>query len=202
MIKYIKDRFLLFKFKKQDKDTDEEIALLMELWELLKKKEITKYDKLLNSCLYFSLINRDIYYLCEYFYFEKNKNRKNLFGRILSMTIIEFLEDINFLLGKELADELKKYKLDELLKDIRMLNKYYSQLKRTFNNEFRLLRNEASAHHSRDANILYKLHRNLGIENLTAIGYEIGKLGNRFVNISNNILEQVFDVNHKEKKVL
>ncbi len=187
MRKFIQDIVRLRRLKKIDIERSTEIELIEELWVNLEKKKISKYDGLLNTCLYIALTNRDIYYLAEYHYFQKNKTRKNFFGRFLSMSIIEFLDDINHLLGKQLREELEKNNLNRFIKDINGLNKNYSSIKKEYKTKLKEIRNNASAHKNKDAKYLVNFHRDLSLDNLTEIGYNMGKLENQFVKITNQI---------------
>ena len=191
MRRFILDRFYLFKFKKTDKQRGNIILLILKLWDNLSKKGISKYDKLLNVCLYSSLTNRDIYYLAEYYYFQKNTSRKNFFGRFLCMSIIEFLEDINIMLGKELLVELENNDMMVFLEPVKKLNKAYADLKKKYNKELKIIRNNASAHKNRDAKYLINFHLALSINNLTEIGYNIGKLESHFDFITNLIITEM-----------
>lgn len=104
------------------------------------------------------------------------------------MSIVEFLEDFNYLLGKDLLDELNKNNMTLFVEHIKKLNKAYSDLKKKYNQEFRLIRNNAAAHKNKNARYLAKLHTVLPINNLTEIGYNIGKFEYYFQEITNLIL--------------
>lgn len=184
MTKDQQDKIALKEFKKADKQRSTEIALLEKLWSNLSNKGITKFDKLINLCIYSSLNNRDIYYLAEYYYFEKSKTRKNFYGRLLCMAIIEFLDDINFLLGKELTQELQSNDMLVFVDNVKSLNKSYAALKKQYNTELREIRNNAAAHKNKEAKYLMEFHKNIPIANLTEIGYNIGKLEAHFQNIT------------------
>lgn len=193
MIKFLRDRFMLAKFKKQDLQRTKELELFNELAGLLTEKGITKFDKLLNVCMYSSLVSRDIYYLCEYYYFEKNHSRKNFYGRLLCMTIIEFLENISHLLGKELKEELEKNHMDEFVEDIKQINKLYANIRKDYSAELKEIRNNAAAHKNIDAKYLYKFHIDFPIDNLSEIGYKMGVLESYFIDITTKISELLPD---------
>lgn len=182
---------MLAKFKKQDKFRTQEAILILKLWDQLNEQGITKFDKLLNCSLYMCLVNRDIYYMAEYYYFERNENRKNLFGRILSLTIFEVLDNINHLLGKELMEELKQNQMESYLQSIKLLSKLYSDWKSRFEQDLKLIRNNSAAHKNRDSRLLFKLCNELPINNITEIGYEMGKMENLFNEITNKMFQDL-----------
>ena len=191
MIRYILDRVHLYKFKKADKQRSIEILLIQKLWDNLSKMGNSKYDKLLNVCLYSSLTNRDIYYLAENYYFQKNLTRKNFFGRLLCMSIIEFLDDMNNLLGKNFLTELENNDMEVFINPIKQLNKAYSDLKKNYNKDLREIRNNAAAHKNKDAKYLVKFYTLLPVNNLTEIGYNIGKLEFHFQFITNLVVTEL-----------
>jgi len=175
MKKYFREKLHLIRLHKSDKQKDKEIKTLVTLWENFSKKGDTRFDKLINVCLYSSLVNRDLYYLAEDYYFQKNKNRKNFLGRLFCMTIIEFLDGINYLLGKELTDELEQNNMLNYTPYIKNLNKHYSNIKRKYERDFRTIRNHVAAHRSKDAKLLMEYIDKVPIDKITAIGQEISK---------------------------
>ncbi|MEM9687035.1 MAG: hypothetical protein AAF934_08960, partial [Bacteroidota bacterium] len=78
-----------------------------KIWNDLQKSGINDYDEFYNVCLYSSIVYNDITILFDNYQTVESKTQKNLFGRLLCMTIIEFLDDINELIGKNLRQELK-----------------------------------------------------------------------------------------------
>jgi hypothetical protein len=189
MIKHFRERIHLIRLHKSDALKDKEIELLGNLSQLLHKKGDARFDKLINACLYSALVNRDLYYLAEDFYFQKNKNRKNFVGRLFCMTLIEFLDDINFLLGKELTNELAQNNMLSYTIYITELNKHYSKIKREYGKVFREIRNQVAAHRSKDAQLLLEHINKVPMEQLTKIGQEISKGEIYFNTITNLIIE-------------
>jgi hypothetical protein len=92
------------------------------------------------------------------------------------MTIIEFLDDINRMLGKDLREELIRNHLDEFIDNIKSLNKEYARIKVTYDNIFRLIRNNASAHKNKDAIQLLHAYQQLPSEELSLVTHDIGRL--------------------------
>lgn len=110
-----------------------------------------------NTSVYILLVNRDIFYLYNLYYFEKSPTKQNFYGRLLSMTIYEYLSDVNQLIGKSMIKEIEKNKWDqELIVDLKSILQSYSGLKKSFENELRETRNNAAAHKVKDSRKLYK----------------------------------------------
>lgn len=203
MIRFIKEKIALRKFRKQDEHKTKELKSMFIFWDLLNENKIEKFDKLMNVCAYVSLANRDIYYLAEDFYFQKDRNRKNFIGRLFCMSMIEYLDDIQSLLGHDLLIELKMNGMNHFSDEVKLLSKNYSKLKRDREKDFRKIRNNASAHKNRNARELVEIYESVPVDVLTPIGVEFGKLEHVFINISTKILLEILEqetVNNKEEK--
>lgn len=191
MIKRIREKIHLRRLHKSDDLKDKEIETILKLWDILSKKGDARFDKLLNVCLYSLLVNRDIYYLAEDYYFQKNKNRKNFIGRLFCMTIVEFLDDINVLLGKELSKELEQNNMLHFQPYVRSLNKHYSKIKKKYGKDFREIRNQVAAHRSLDSKLILDYISKVPTFDLTKIGQEISAGYNYFNDLTNLILDHL-----------
>ena len=157
MIKKVIDRINLYRAEVSDKGRDEVLNLLFKLWNLMNDKGKISADNYMNASVYILLVNRDIFYLYNLYYFEKSPSKKNFFGRMLSMTIFEYLLDVNHLIGKSMIQEVEKNKWNpELIVDLKSISKSYSNLKNKFENELRETRNNAAAHKVKDSKKLYE----------------------------------------------
>ena len=94
---------------------DADIQGIHSQWQNLQNAKIYNYDNFFNVCLYSSIVSRDIQLLWKNYSTTSFLNEKNLFGRLLSMSLIEFLDDINYLLGKDLRNELINNNLKEYI---------------------------------------------------------------------------------------
>ena len=138
-----------------DKGRDEINKLLFQLWDILNEKGKTHADKYLNTCIYILHINRDIFFLYSDFYFEKNIAKKNLYGRHLSLTLIEYLSDINELIGRDMIQEIKINNWNSDLElQLKNICKMYSNLKNKFESNLREIRNKSVAHKTKNAKVL------------------------------------------------
>ena len=156
MFRYLRNRINLYKAERSDEGRDEVLDKLFELWNLIKKKKGNKADTYFNASIYILLVNRDIYYLYNLFYFEKKLSKKNFYGRMLSMTIIEYLRDINLIIGRDMIAEIKKNEWDErLIDDLKKICKSYSTLRNKYNEQLTEVRNKSAAHRTKDSQRLY-----------------------------------------------
>ncbi len=161
MITNLINRIKRYRAEKSDRGRDIILDALFKLWDKMKEKGKSSADNYLNTCIYILLVNRDIFYLYNLFFFTKNPSKRNFYGRLLSMTIIEYLKDINELIGKHMIQEIIKNKWDvKLIDELKIISKSYSKLKNDFEKDFIEVRNNASAHKTKDARKLFDLTKN------------------------------------------
>jgi hypothetical protein len=190
MIKYIKERILLRKLRKKDNRISEEIELTKHLLELYNEREEKPYLNLLNTYLYFSIVNRELYYLAELHYFEKNTHRKNFFARLICMTVVELLDDANSMLGKKLLSEMESENLTEFIPDINLLNKKYSELKKEYSSNLRDIRNNAAAHKNKNPLIILEMHKKVTEFDVKNICLKVSMIHSFFMDI---VLSKIFN---------
>lgn len=152
----------------------------------------------MNACIFSSINNRDIQFLSKNYGVSKNENEKNLFGRLLSMTIIEFLGDINNLLGDNLRNELIKNGYQEFIDELKLINKEFSSIKSKHNKELRKIRNNASAHKTKNAMDLIDFTQNFEMKNIISIAVDVMTINNKFTRLSTRIINR----NSEETKKL
>ena len=184
--------------EKSDIYREADLNQMIELWQLYQKNGKSKYDQFMNACIYSSIVGRDIQFLTKNYILAKNKNEKNLFGRLLSMTIIEFLEDINKLLGNKLRKELMKNEMSEYVDELNTINKEFSKVKKENNKPLRRIRNNAAAHKTLDSKALLDFTSKLEINDLTEISNSVSRSNKKFVELSTIIINRFKDESQRE----
>jgi len=168
-----------------------DIEALKDLWQLYQKNGNRSWGNFLNACLFSSIMGRDLELLSKRYILTKDKNEKNLFGRLLSMTIIEYLDDINNLLGNKLRKELIQNKLSDFSEQIKQINKRFSLIKKKNNTELRRIRNNASAHKTKDSLVLLDFTREIEIKELGELASTILKLNTDFTKCTVQIFNKM-----------
>lgn len=195
------------------KDTNEksieirnsDIKNILKVWSNLQKNKINKYDEFYNVCLYSSIVTRDISMLWNDYSLTDNETKKNLYGRLLSMTIIEFLDDINGLLGRNLRIELESNNMSEFISELNDVNKKFSTVKKQNNKELRLIRNNSAAHKSKKAKDLINFTKNIHFENLHKISVEVSEANIQLNKLTTEIIYKInerINIEHLRKKVI
>jgi len=162
-----------------------------KVWDNLQKKEIDKYDEFYNVCLYSSIVYNDISILYDNYHTSNSKTQTNLFGRLLCMTIIEFLDDINPLIGKSLRLELETNNMREFVEELKEIGKEFAAIKRENNSELRMIRNNSAAHKTKKAKDLIDFTKETPFENLNEIVFEISVTNNKLTKLSTRIISKI-----------
>lgn len=130
---------------------EEEINSTRSFFEKMKNHGINRFDNLLNLCLYTTISNSDMILFIEKIRISKRRMEKLLFTRMLAMTVIEYLKDINQLLGFKLIGELNKNDYQEFVPVIKSLNSQFSAVKKKHGTLLTSIRNNISAHKTKDS---------------------------------------------------
>lgn len=182
--------------ERNDLARESDIETVHNLWLNFQKRKIFKYDEFHNVCLYSSIVSRDISILWNKYSLSENNGEKNLFGRLLSMTLIEFLDDINALLGKNLRLELEKNSMEKFVPELNSINKEFSKLKKLHNAELRIIRNNCAAHKTKKAKDLISFTKKQQFDNLYEISTDTSKINIKLIELTTKI---IYSINDEQK---
>lgn len=117
----------------------------------MKNHGIRRFDNLLNLCLYSAVTNIDLIPLSERIRLTERRLEKVLFARMLAMIIIEYLKDINDLLGFKLIGELNSNKYSEFVPEIKKINSEFADIRKKHEKILMVIRNNISAHKTKES---------------------------------------------------
>lgn len=182
---------LLDSFEKSEKSRLNDIEVNRKIWNDLQNIGINDYDEFYNVCLYSSIVYNDISILLDNYIISDSETQKNLFGRLLCMTIIEFLDDINELIGKNLRLELESNNMSEFVEELKIIGKEFSSIKRENNTELRKIRNNSAAHKTKLAKDLINFTKENPFENLIEISIAISQTNDSLIKLSSKIISRI-----------
>lgn len=195
IIQKIRIRSSKIRLKRTLKESEEiresDIESIYNTWEELNKARIYNYDEFYNVSLYSSIVNRDISILWNNLILSERKSEKNLYGRLLSMTIIEYLDDINGLLGKNLRKELEQNNMGEYINLLNGINKSFSKIKTQFNSELREIRNNSAAHKTKDSKVLLNFTQKDQFQSLDKITTIVSKINLTLIQLFSQIIFKI-----------
>jgi hypothetical protein len=137
-----------------------------------------------------NVVQADFAILLERYLLSSRDYEKKLYARILAVTIIEFLDDVNNLLGKDLVQELEKLGFKKYVPKLKEINKNLSAFKKSHGKLLREIRNTAMAHKAKSAEVLYKSVYLLDHQSICEVAIRVYAISNQFnflsVDISNH----------------
>lgn len=177
---------------------EKDINSTRELYEKMKNYGDNRFDNLMNLCLYSSVTNADLFLLVERIRLANRRLEKLLFARMLAIVAIEYLKDINELLGYKLIGELNKNHFNEFVPTIKILNGGFADIRKEHEKFLIPIRNNISAHKTKDAlelvNDIFKLDPNriceLSLEIINVnhtLTIETTKIYNKIIENSNPV---------------
>jgi hypothetical protein len=175
--------------------------------EALNNKGLYFSDNLYNALLHASITQADLAILTEKYALHKRSYEKSLFARFIAMTVIEFIEDINTLIGKELLKELTENGFHEFLPVFKKINEEFSNIKKVNGKMLKEIRNNALAHKSKNGLKLIEHVYKIDTDKVNKLGSDILNISNRITVESNKviikqikILELMFEIIEENKK--
>ncbi|MFL0354791.1 hypothetical protein [Xanthomarina sp. GH4-25] len=168
-----------------------DIDTTRKIWNDLQKNGINNYDEFYNICLYSSIVYNDISILTDNYQTSNSQTQRNFFGRLLCMTIIEFLDDINPLIGKSLRKELESNDMSEFIDELKEIGKEFSLIKRENNSQLRIIRNNSAAHKTKKAKDLIDFTKDTPVKNLDELAIKISRTNNKLTKLSSKIILKI-----------
>lgn len=131
-------------------------------YEMMHSYGIRKFDNLFNICIIGSISSSDMILLSHQIALSNQKLEKMLSARMLAMVIIEYLNDINDLLGRKLVNEIMSNGFLDFVPILREINSEFAIIRKKHQTELSTIRNNIAAHKNKNGlsliNQLYKLN--------------------------------------------
>lgn len=119
-----------------------------------------------------------------------------------TLTLYEYLKDLSRILGKELVDELKINKFDNLIDLVNSLNKEFSDLKKSKENIIKKIRHETIAHKAGNRISLVEQLFSIDAKEIGFLSIDIMNLNSKLIQILTKIKNRIseFHAEHGEMK--
>jgi len=196
------DRLELKRFElstlKRELTREKDLETMIRLWKIFQARKVTTYDNFFNVCIFASLVGRDMDYLTNSYVKTLIIRERNILGRLLSMTLIEFLDDINTLLGKHLRVELQKTGFTQHIDELNQINKAFAAIKGDNQKQLRNIRNNASAHKTKNAMHLLEYNNNLDLDRIFEISANVSKTNAKLTQLTTEIIYSIIDQSNQE----
>ena len=153
---------------------EENINQLAILFEFAEKINNKKLIQIINANLFFTICNFDISIIFKNLKVSKLKWEKSLYLRLLAITIIEFIDDINYLLGKNFRSIISELIEDKaIIIELNIICKKINNIKKENEELLREIRNNVIAHRHLVSIKQYDIIKTLDSERIEEIGIEI-----------------------------
>ncbi len=154
-----------------------------------KKHNYRKHDAILNLCLFSDIAGIDLTLILEKYRLADRILERKLYARLLSIFIIDYLDNVSVLIGRDCLKELREnIHMKKFEEEFRPVHKKFSAFKTENEKLLREIRNTTIAHRSKEALKLYDSINNLNLENIYQLGLELQIQITELTNVSNKVL--------------
>jgi len=190
-----KQRLLKALFSKEYKSVSQKVpeAILLDyaFYKGMEKKNNLKYKVAVETSIYCTIIQSDLMLTVKNLRLSTIELEKKFYARILSLTIYEYLKDLSSILGGELVNELKENDFIELIDDVYILNKEFSDLRKIKEVIVKTIRHETIAHKERNKIELIEQIFNIKEDEIYELGLDLIKLNNKLIAVSSKIRKRI-----------
>jgi len=166
-----------------------------------RKHKYHRHDAFLNLCVFSSIVEIDLTLLLERIQLSSRIQEKKLYARVIAVTIVDYIENINVLIGKDCIKELQLNHMDHFIDEFKALNKRFSMFRKANDFYLRDIRNNTLAHKCKDALTLKRAIDRVDPDEIFSQGMEVKAFGDEFVKISTKVLYFIIDYMTQGKKL-
>lgn len=166
-----------------------------------KKYKYTKHDSFFNLCIFSDIISIDLTILLEKVRLASREQEKKLYARVIALTIVDYLDNISVLIGRDCLSELKKNNMAEFLDEFKSIHKKFSNFQNVNERILRDIRNNTIAHKSKDALKLNDLINKLNVEEIYSFGIDLKVYTKEFIDLSTKIIYYIVDYMKEGRKI-
>lgn len=166
-----------------------------------KKHKYSKHDSFFNLCIFSDIVNIDLTILLEKVRLADRGQEKKLYVRVIALTIVDYLDNISVLIGRDCLAELKNNNMTEFLDEFKSIHKKFSVFKKDNERVLRDIRNNTIAHKSKDGLKLNTYINNIIVEDIYNFGLELKIYTKEFVDLSTKIIYYIVDYMKEGRRI-
>ncbi|WP_460219364.1 hypothetical protein [Psychroserpens sp. MEBiC05023] len=187
--------------KKTISQIPENILLDYAFYKGMESRNNFRYKSSTEIGLYCPLIQSDLVLAIGGLSKASNELEEKFYARILSLTLYEYLKDLSRILGKELVEELKKNKFDDLIEHVYSLNKEFSDLKKSKENIIKKIRHETIAHKTGNRISLVEQLFSIDAKEIGFLSIDIINLNSKLIRILTKIKKKISEYHAEHGKM-
>ena len=181
--------------------SQESIVQISQILKDFRSYKYHKHDSFLNLCIFSDVVNIDLTIMLERIRLSKREYDKKFYARVLATIIIDYLENINTLIGRDCLKELTDNKMSEFIPEFKLINKNFSNFRKENEKQLRDIRNNTMAHKSKDALLLTNKIGNIDIEEIYNFGLQLKEYSTEFTNLSTRVIHFIIDYMKEGRKL-
>lgn len=181
--------------------SQESINELCKILADFKKNKYTKHDSFFNLCIFSAVVDMDLTILLGKVRLANRDQEKKLFARVIALTIVDYLDNISVLIGRDCLTELKSNNMAEFLDEFKSIHKKFSIFKKENERVLRDIRNNTIAHKSKDALKLNTSINNIIVEDIYNFGLELIIYTKEFIDLSNKIIYYIIEYMKEGRRI-
>lgn len=166
-----------------------------------KKHNYSKHDSFLNLCIFSDIVDIDLTLLLEKFRLVERIQEKKLYARVISIVILDYLDNIGVLIGSNCLAELKRNNMIEFIDEFKSMHKEFSAFKRTNERLLRDIRNNTIAHKNKDALILNDHINKLNENEIYEFGLQFKIHIKDFIDLSTKVINYISEYMREGRKI-
>lgn len=174
---------------------------MSEILANFKKHKYSKHDSFFNICIFSDIIFIDLTILLEKVRLASREQEKKLYARVIALTIVDFLDNISVLIGRDCLLELKNNNMTEFLDEFKSIHKKFSIFKKDNEKTLRDISNNAIAHKSKDSLKLNSFINNINVDEVYNFGLELKIHSKEFIDLSTKIIYYIDDYMKVGRKI-
>lgn len=150
-----------------------------------------RYLNFFETCIYVKTIQSDLIISSNNLNKNNNEIENKFYARIIALTIYEYFNDINVILGKTLIDELKRIDFSDFIIPLNDIGKEINQLKKNRTSFFKEIRHETIAHKNKVKTKLLEQIFNIDDRDILDISIELIKINTKLTNVFTDISKKI-----------
>ncbi|MFC6265891.1 hypothetical protein [Flavobacterium panici] len=166
-----------------------------------KKHNYSKHDSFLNLCIFSDIVLIDLTLLLEKFQFAERLQEKKLYARVISIVLLDYLDNIGVLIGSNCLAELKRNNMLEFIDEFKSMHKNFSSFKTTNERLLREIRNNTIAHKNKDALILNQHINKLNENEIYEFGLQFKIHIKDFIDLSTKVINYISEYMREGRKI-
>lgn len=192
---------LIIAINQNIEDSQRSINDFVQILKDFKEKNYSKHDSFFNLCIFSDIAQIDLTLLVEKYRLAQRIQERKLYARVMSIVILDYLDNIGILIGTNCLAELKRNNMHNFMDEFKVVHKNFSTFKKENEKMLREIRNNTIAHKTKDALVLSQQINELNSDSIYEFSIQFNNYIQDFVNLSTKVIYYIADYMGEGKKL-